>query len=171
MPALSIYQILKIFAPRGVIVGVLLFTYHRGEQHIQQKWDLREEELTNASVEVLYQAKQHNFNVTNELIATKQQITAISNANEKTITDLTISNRKLLANRMQRNITTDCSSSGMSEVAGTSGGSNGTGTIAGWWLSEASGEAIITDYEYADKLNESLRACRTYVTKLKEVLE
>jgi hypothetical protein len=122
-------------------------------------------------VEALYQGKQRELNVLTQLTTVKQQIKETSDENNETIKNLTNNNRKLMANRMQPDLQTSCNSGGVSEAPGTANGSNGTNVTTGWRISEASGEAIITDYEYADQLNESLRACRTYVNSLKEILK
>jgi hypothetical protein len=159
------WSIIKTFGPYLLIVALLGGVYMAGGYAVQRKWDAREAQVKAESNVIIStaQKKADDFKKTTEIAA--QIIGETYVQNDKIVTDLTTTNKQLLADRMRSAKPRSCPStvSGNTTTASTS-----TDSITPTWtLSEEDATAVVeTDPVEADKIVENCRAGQTYIMSL-----
>ena len=160
-------DIIKFLWPLLLAVFIFFLGYNYKSGECEKAKEKRDIEIAQQTGQVNLEANIRIANMQNELAATKQKIKEVLSEHNKVITDIAASNSKLLDARVRREQAT-CSERTLSNNTRTTSGSNDPTTTGDRTFLEESGESLIEQSKYADELTESLRACRTWVTDLKQ---
>lgn len=163
-----LFLIRYVLIPAAVIGGIFGTGWHYGSALTQRNCNQVVAEIREKSDRLIVESLQREKALTAKAQQVNQIIEEQANVHNTQISTLAESNRSLLFKRVQRDTQkSDCRSNRLPTSAGTTNSSAVSAHTGKIILSEDQGLAIVRAGEEADKLNESLKACRAYLKTLR----